>query len=194
MLDRQTALRSILGDVSDHLVVTGLGNAANDLAALSGDSPSVFTMDGAMGAAVSMGLGLALARPERSVVVVTGDGELLMNLGSLATVAVQRPPNLTIICLDNGAYGLTGDQDTHTANGVVDLAGIATASGISEVVTITDGEGLAGLSPIGASGSTRFVLVKVARGNTPYPGLERNGDHLRVRFRAAVEQGLEVSR
>lgn len=192
MLDRQHVLTSLLGDARGHLVVTGLGNAANDLALLSGDSPAVFTMDGAMGAAVSVGLGLALARPERSVVVVTGDGELLMNVGALATVAVQQPPNLTVVCLDNQAYGLTGDQATHTADGVVDLAGIAGAAGIARVATVTNQEELTAVGPLAGAGRTTFVHVRVARGNTPYPELERNGDALRVRFRGAVEEGRTV--
>ena len=78
----------------------------------------------------------------------------------------------------------------------MDLAGIASAAGVGDVATVADEEGLASLSPVGAVGSTRFLLVKVARGNTPYPDLERNGDHLRMRFRAAVEQGrrTETSR
>ena len=117
VLQRRDVIAGLLGDTCDTLVVTGLGDAANDVAALTDQGANVFAMDGVMGAAVSVGLGLALAQPQRRVLVVTGDGELLMNVGALATVAVQRPANLGVLCLDNGSYELTGGQATHTAHG-----------------------------------------------------------------------------
>src|SRR5690348_17485491 len=89
-----------------------------------------------MGAACSMGLGLALARPDRRVLVITGDGELLMNVGALATIAVLNPANLGIVCVDNGHYGETGYQKSHTSLGV-DLEKIAQGSGIKMTRTVT---------------------------------------------------------
>ena len=99
-------------------MVAGLAGTAWELSALTHESPSLFGLGGAMGAAPMMGLGLALAQPKRRVLVATGDGELLMNVGALATIALQNPPNLTIICVDNGHYGETGNQDSHTGLGV----------------------------------------------------------------------------
>src|SRR5712691_5090934 len=128
-LDRRQAVPALIGRHEDFLIVTGLAGAAKDVAALTADGAHTFTMAGAMGAACMMGLGLALARPERRVLVVTGDGELLMNVGALATIAVMNPPNLAIVCVDNGHYGETGYQKSHTSLGV-DLEKIAAGAGI----------------------------------------------------------------
>src|SRR6202040_2977715 len=98
-----------------------------------------YTMAGAMGGACMIGLGLALARPDRRVLVVTGDGELLMNVGALATIAVVNPANLAIVCVDNGHYGETGYQKSHTSLGV-DLEKIAAGSGIKATRTIASRE------------------------------------------------------
>jgi thiamine pyrophosphate-dependent acetolactate synthase large subunit-like protein len=185
VLDRREALARLLGDASGHLVVTGLGNAANDMAHLTDQGDHVFTMDGAMGAAASVGLGLALAQPERRVAVVTGDGELLMNVGTLATIALQAPANLAVICLDNGVYGLTGGQATHTAHGT-DLAGMAAAAGFRHVLTIDRDEDLPAAEKLLAAGELAFLLLKVEPGNTAYPGLDRNGESLRLRFRRGL--------
>ena len=115
-----------LRDRNDLLVVAGLGAPNWDISA-AGDSPNNFPLWGAMGAAAMLGFGLAIAQPERRVLVITGDGEMLMSVGALATIAVQNPPNLTIAVLDNERFGETGMQKTHTAAGV-DLG--ATAGGI----------------------------------------------------------------
>jgi thiamine pyrophosphate-dependent acetolactate synthase large subunit-like protein len=183
-VDRQQAVAELLG-AADVLVVTGLGNAANDVAALTDQGDHVFAMDGAMGAAVSVGLGLALAQPTRRVVVVTGDGELLMNLGALATVAVQRPANLAVLCLDNGVYGLTGDQFTHTAHGA-DLAAMALAAGFPAATTVRDPADLGAARDLLHKDGLAFVRVVVAAGNTRYDALDRNGESIRLRFRRAL--------
>src|ERR671925_2246064 len=126
-LARRSAIARILADRGDMLVVTGLGSPTYDCAA-AGDHPLNFYLWGAMGSAVTVGLGLALAQPRRRVLVVTGDGEMLMGLGALATVAVKRPHNLAIVVIDNEHYGETGMQRSHTSLGV-DLAGIARVAG-----------------------------------------------------------------
>jgi len=90
-----------------------------------------------MGAAAMVGLGLAIARPERRVLVVTGDGEMLMGLGALATIGWQRPPNLAIAVFDNGHYGETGMQSSHTETAVA-LVAVAAACGIKETFDISD--------------------------------------------------------
>ena len=102
VLERRHAVSSLIGDPSDTLFISGLAGSKDDVLSVVGaDSTAAFTLSGAMGAAVAMGLGLALAQPDRKVVVVTGDGELLMNVGTLASVGVLNPPNLSIICVDN---------------------------------------------------------------------------------------------
>jgi len=184
-MPRREVVAGLLGDPADLLVVTGLGNAANDVAAYTNQAANVFAMDGAMGAAVGVGLGLALAQPDRRVVVVTGDGEVLMNVGTLATVGVQRPANLAIVCLDNGVYGLTGGQPTHTAHGV-DLAAIAAASGFPVVTTVSELGELAAAAPLVRAGGPAFILAKVAPGDTPFDALDRNGESIRLRFRRAL--------
>src|SRR5437868_10370575 len=129
VLDRREALPALIGRHEDFLIIGGLAGAARDVAALTRNGPNGYAMGGAMGGACMIGLGLALARPDRRVLIVTGDGELLMNVGALATIAVMNPPNLSIVCVDNGHYGETGYQKSHTSLGV-DLEKIAGGSGI----------------------------------------------------------------
>jgi thiamine pyrophosphate-dependent acetolactate synthase large subunit-like protein len=138
LLHRRDVVKELLRDRGDLLVIAGLGAPNWDVSA-AGDNPNNFPLWGAMGAASMMGLGLALAQPKRKVLVITGDGEMLMSIGALATIAVQRPPNLTIAVLDNERFGETGMQKTHTAAGV-DLAGMAVAAGIrtSRIVRTMD--------------------------------------------------------
>ena len=125
-LDRRAAMAALVADRGDDLlVVPGLGSTTWDLAA-AGDDPRNFYMWGAMGGTAMIGLGLALAQPARRVAVITGDGEMLMGLGSLATIGVQRPPNLAVIVFDNAVYGETGGQPSHTQSGI-DLVAVARA-------------------------------------------------------------------
>ena len=113
-LDRKEAVPALIGDPDDFLFVARLAGTAKDVGTLTQGKANAYMLAGAMGSALAMGLGLALAQPEKRVLVVTGDGELLMGLGSLATVAAMAPPNLAILCVDNGHYGETGYQITHT--------------------------------------------------------------------------------
>lgn len=186
VLDRRQAVPALIGDHHNFLIVTGLAGTAKDVAALSDDGAHVFTMAGAMGAAVSVGLGLALAAPDRRVLVVTGDGELLMNVGALATVAVMRPPNLAVVCVDNGHYGETGGQRSHTSLGA-DLEAIAAASGIAATRSVSDEIEIPAASKLlRESNGPVFVLLKVRPGDPP--AYKRNMDPAacRVRFRAAL--------
>lgn len=185
-LDRREAVPALVGDHRDFLIVTGLAGTAKDIAALSDDGDNVFTMAGAMGASVSIGLGLALARPDRRVLVVTGDGELLMNVGALATVAVTRPPNLAVVCVDNGHYGETGGQRSHTSLGV-DLEAIAAGAGISSTRTVSEQSQIASASKLlRSSNGPVFVVLKVTPGDPP--AYKRNMDPAacRLRFRNAL--------
>src|SRR5580693_4694077 len=123
MIDRRDLVRQLLIDRGDLLVVPGLGSATYDVAA-AGDNPLNFYLWGAMGGTAMIGLGLALAQPQRRVAVLTGDGDMLMGLGSLATIGVKQPNNLSIVVLDNAHYGETGMQASHTKAGI-DLVAIA---------------------------------------------------------------------
>jgi thiamine pyrophosphate-dependent acetolactate synthase large subunit-like protein len=134
-LGRREAVAALLKDRGDLLVVSGLGSPSYDVHA-AGDQPGNFYLWGAMGGAALVGLGLALARPDRKVAVVTGDGEQLMGLGGLATIGVARPRNLTIVVIDNGRYGETGMQVSHTGLDL-DLSRIAAACGFGDVRTVS---------------------------------------------------------
>lgn len=137
-LDRRALVAALVARRGSALLLAGLGSPAWDLAA-AGDHPQHVHLWGGMGGAFAMGLGLALARPNRRVVVLTGDGEALMGLASLATIAAQKTRNLALLVLDNGAYGETGGQPTATAAGV-DLAAIAVAAGFPTTLRLESPE------------------------------------------------------
>ena len=177
-MKRRDAVRELLSDRRDLLVVAGLGSTAWDCTA-AGDSPLTFPMWGAMGQAAMMGLGLALAQPQRRVLVITGDGEALMGLGALATIGVQQPANLTVVVIDNERYGETGMQQTHTAHGV-DLAGVARACGLK----VVDWEKLREAIHKGPGPS--FAVVKVEAEKIPLVLPPREGALLKARFRRAL--------
>ncbi len=139
-LDRREAVAALLRDRGDLLVVCGLGSPTYDVHH-AGDTDANYYLWGAMGGAALVGLGLAQARPDRSVLVVTGDGEQLMGLGGLATIGIARPANLAIVVIDNGRYGETGMQKSHTGHGL-DLAQIAASCGFAEARQITDMAGV----------------------------------------------------
>jgi len=183
-LDRRAAVAALLRDRGALLVVTGLGSPSYDVHA-AGDSDANYYLWGAMGGAALLGLGLAQARPERTVLVVTGDGEQLMGLGGLATIAVARPRNLVIAVLDNGRYGETGMQESHTGRGV-DLAQVATACGFAEVLTIADLAAVEAARTALHAPATgpRFLLLKVGPENPPRSLPPRDAVHLKNRLRA----------
>ncbi|MGE4045339.1 MAG: thiamine pyrophosphate-dependent enzyme [Acetobacteraceae bacterium] len=186
VLDRRQAVPALIDRPSDFLIVTGLAGTAQELSAMTDCSPGVFALGGAMGAALAMGLGLALARPNRRVLTVTGDGELLMNIGTLATIALQNPRNHAIICVDNGHYGETGNQESHTGLGVR-LDTIAAGSGIPSVHVInSDADMAEGRRLIREGDGPVFILLRVKEG--PPNKVRRNlVPHLeRDKFRAAL--------
>jgi thiamine pyrophosphate-dependent acetolactate synthase large subunit-like protein len=184
-LPRREVVATLLADRGGLLVVAGLGAPAWDCAA-AGDHPLTFPLWGAMGLAAMTGLGLALARPDHAVLVVTGDGEMLMGLGSLATIGVQAPSNLTVVVLDNERYGETGMQPTHTAYGV-DLAAVARACGIGATSTVRDRGALAELrSDVHRGGGPRFAVVKVSVEGLPLVVPPSDGTLLRTRFAEAL--------
>jgi thiamine pyrophosphate-dependent acetolactate synthase large subunit-like protein len=184
-LDRRAAMRALLENRGDLLLVTGLGSTTWDAAAV-GDDDRNFYLWGAMGAAAMVGLGLALARPDRRVLVVTGDGEMLMGLGSLATIGVQRPPNLAIAVFDNGRYGETGMQASHT-DSAVNLTGVARACGIEQVCDITDEATLQRFAELVHSAETTlFARVAIRAEDAPRVLPPRDGVVLKTRFRCGI--------
>jgi thiamine pyrophosphate-dependent acetolactate synthase large subunit-like protein len=184
-LARRSAIARILANRGDMLVVTGLGSPTYDCAAV-GDHPLNFYLWGAMGSAVTVGLGLALAQPKRRVLVITGDGEMLMGLGGLATAAVKRPDNLAILVIDNEHYGETGMQPTHTGT-AVDLAGDALACGFRQTATIREaGELGDAVRVLRAAKGPVLVVLKVSATRDPLVLPPWDGAFLKSRFRQAL--------
>ena len=184
-LERRTVVRTLLADRGDLMVIAGLGAPAWD-ATDAGDHPLNFPLWGGMGGATSIGLGLALAQPDRRVLVLTGDGEMLMGLGSLATVGVRQPRNLAVVVLDNEHYGETGMQPSHTAFGI-DLAAAAKACGFAASSLVTTMQQVAALrADIHAPEGPLFAQIKIAADKLPLVLPPRDGTHLKNRFREAL--------
>ena len=186
LLDRRQVVSSLLADRKDAIVVGGLGASTYDIAA-AGDHDRNLYLWGAMGGAVTMGLGLALAQPKLPVVVITGDGEMLMGMGSLATVGLQKPGNLSIIVLDNESYGETGGQVSHTG-AAADLVGVARACGIADSRTL---ETLADIKALAArlqdvSAGPRFANVKIDKANLERVLSNRDGSFILNRLRGSL--------
>jgi len=184
-LRRRAVAAALLEDRGDLLVVSGLGAPSWDVTA-AGDHPTTFPLWGAMGGAAMMGLGLALAQPDRRVLVVTGDGEMLMGLGSLATIGLKRPANLAVAVLDNERYGETGMQATHTA-GAADLAAVAKDLGMAVTGTVANQATFEEALPLirRAKGPV-FYTIKVQAEVPPLFLPPKDGALLKNRFRAAL--------
>ena len=190
-LNRSDVMKRIMDVRNNALVITGLGSPVWDLAA-SDHRPENFYSWGGMGCAISMCLGCALAQSGKKVWVITGDGEALMGLGSLATVAAQRPTNLAIIVLDNEHYGETGMQRTHTSYGT-DIAAIAAGAGIPKTMTVNDEKTLKGLTT--ALSSSLLPMVAVVKVTASKPNLvlpSRDGVYIKNQFRQAVLGATEA--
>jgi thiamine pyrophosphate-dependent acetolactate synthase large subunit-like protein len=185
-LERRAAMATLLAGRDDNLlVVPGLGSTAWDAAA-AGDNDLNFYLWGAMGGAAMIGLGLALAQPRRRVAVITGDGEMLMGLGSLATIGIQKPRNLAVIVFDNGVYGETGMQPSHTQSGV-DLIAVARACGFATCLDVREEDALADIAQrLKTFKETLFARVLIAAEEPPRVLPLRDGVALKERFRAAL--------
>jgi thiamine pyrophosphate-dependent acetolactate synthase large subunit-like protein len=186
LLDRRAVVKSLLADRKGAIAVGGLGASTYDIAA-AGDHDRNFYLWGAMGGAVMIGLGLALAQPKLPVVVITGDGEMLMGLGSLATVGLQKPGNLSIVVLDNEAYGETGGQMSHTAS-AANLVGVAKACGIADARTL---ETMAEIEAFASSlqdvsAGPRFASVKIDAANLERVLSNRDGMFVLTRLRGSL--------
>jgi thiamine pyrophosphate-dependent acetolactate synthase large subunit-like protein len=188
LLDRRAVVSSLLKNRNGAIAVGGLGASTYDIAA-AGDHDRNFYLWGAMGGAVMIGLGLALAQPKLPVVVITGDGEMLMGMGSLATVGAQRPANLSIIVLDNEAYGETGGQVSHTAASA-DLVGVAKACGIADSRAITTMVEVEAFAPSlqDVTSGPRFASVKIDGANLERVLSSRDGTFIINRIRGSLGQ------
>jgi thiamine pyrophosphate-dependent acetolactate synthase large subunit-like protein len=186
LLERRGVVSALLAQRKDAIVVGGLGASTYDIAA-AGDHDRNFYLWGAMGGAVMIGLGIALAQPKLPVLVITGDGEMLMGMGSLATVGLQKPGNLTILVLDNERYGETGGQTSHTA-AAADLVGVARSCGIGDaraITTMAEVEAFAS-SLQNVSAGPRFVSVKIDGANLERALSNRDGTFIVNRIRGAL--------
>lgn len=183
---RRDVVERLLDNRGELLVVAGLGSPNWDVTA-AGDTPLNFPMWGAMGGAAMVGLGLALAQPDRRVLVITGDGEMLMGLGSLATIGAQAPKKLVIVVCDNERYGETGMQITHTALGT-ELSAVAAACGFAMTRDVRDEAGLEAVRPLilHAEDGPVFITVKVRAEALPFVMPPKDGAYLKDRFRIAL--------
>ena len=184
-LERRSVVRALLEDRGEMLAIGGLGAPAWDITA-AGDTPQNLPLWGGMGGAAVMGLGLALAQPTKPVLVITGDGEMLMGVGSLATIATKQPRNLFIVVLDNEHYGETGMQETATRHGV-NLAGMAKAAGIADSRKVTTPEEVLALrAAIHAGHGPIFAQVKIDAASLPLVLPPREASILQARMREAI--------
>jgi thiamine pyrophosphate-dependent acetolactate synthase large subunit-like protein len=190
-LNRREAVKTLLVDRGDLLVVTGLGSSSYDVFD-AGEHPGNFYLWGAMGGAAMVGLGLALAQPNRPVVVITGDGEQLMGIGGLLTIAAKKPANLTVVVLDNGHFGETGMQVSHCGLGAR-LDVIAAGAGLRSVTEITDIKGITEFRTKlqGIDDGPRFARICIASGHLERALPPRDGVFLKNRFRENL--GLPVA-
>jgi thiamine pyrophosphate-dependent acetolactate synthase large subunit-like protein len=184
-LNRREVVAALLADRGDLLVVAGLGATAWDVASVE-DHPLDFPLWGAMGGAAMIGLGLALAQPSRKVLVITGDGEMLMGMGSLATIAAARPCNLRIVVIDNESYAETGRQRTFTAFGA-DIAAIALACGFPHARTVRETEEIEPLrADVHQLDDLFLAVIKVSLTDDPRALPPRDGAYLKNRMRGAL--------
>ena len=187
-IDRTRAIARILSGRQDQLIVTGLGEPCTDVGRLE-DRALNFYVGGAMGMAAPVGLALAIAQPARAVVVRTGDAELMMNIGVLATIGVQQPRNLSVIVMDNEEFGETGRQRSHTGLGV-DIAGIAKACGIADAFTVLEEGGVDGIAArTNAMTGPYLAVIKIKPGKAegkPFAKGIRSGEAVKATFRQAL--------
>ena len=195
-LRRRPLVRQLLIDADDDLlVIAGLGSPNWDITE-AGDRPLNMPLWGAMGAPVAMGLGLALAQPAKRVLVITGDGDMLMSLGSLATVATQQPENLAIVVLDNEKFGETGNQATHTSprnigptdsGAGADLSMIARGCGIADSATVREpGHVAQFVKDVRSKKGPIFRVAKVMVEKLEFVMPPQDGAYLKDRFRRAL--------
>lgn len=184
-LDREWVAKKFVSDPGEMLVVCGIGKSSSNVAR-AGDRALNFYVMGAMGCAAGVGLGLALAQPQRSVLVVTGDAELMMNVGMLATIGVKQPANLSIVVMDNEEFGETGQQTSHTAYGV-DIAAIALGCRFAGAVTVREEAEVAAAAIRARKMNGPFLVVaKIRLGRSQTCIVTKSGEEQKIRFRRAL--------
>ena len=185
-LPRATAVPKLIGNPDDFLIVAGLAGPAKDIGALTKEAPNTFLFGGAMGGALPTALGLALAQPDKRVLCVTGDGDLLMSMSTLATIGALKPANLAVVCVDNALYQETGGQDSHTAMGV-DLAKIAAGAGFGATRDVSREDQLEEAGQIlRQTNGPAFVLLRVDASPPPKYGRNWQASETKVAFRKAL--------
>ena len=176
---RREAIADIIRCIDDEIVVCNIGFPSRELYDIK-DRERNFYMIGSMGLASSIGLGLALAKPNEDIVVIDGDGSLLMNMGSLATVFANNPKNLTWILIDNGAYGSTGNQDTYAQ--VLDLVEVAKGIGFKNSYNFKDID----LKEIIKSDDASFIVYDTEAGNSEAPIIDLDPVAIKNRFMNSI--------
>jgi thiamine pyrophosphate-dependent acetolactate synthase large subunit-like protein len=188
VMNRFELTKRVVGQLKrEEAVIGGIGNANFDLWA-SGQRPQNFYMLGSMGLAVPIAFGVAIAQPQRHVIALEGDGSLLMQLGCLATIAMQAPKNLTIVVWDNGVYQITGGQPTASSS-TANIVGIAHACGIANSAWATDEEDFERLVTQALNGGPSLIAARI----DDKPGVATT-DRDPARIRATFMQGLGVKR
>lgn len=177
---RYEAIKDIMKSIEDELVVCNIGFPSRELYEIN-DRDENFYMIGSMGLASSIGFGLALARPDKDVVVIDGDGSLLMNMGSLVTIFASNPRNLTLIVIDNGAYGSTGNQDTYAQ--LIDFVDIAKSVGFKNSYDFNDID----LRQVIESDDASFIVYKTEAGNSTAPIIDLTPIEIKKRFMEAIK-------
>jgi len=184
ILDRKKAIPKLIANPENFLIISGLAGPAKDIGFLTKESPNTFLFGGAMGGAIPTALGLALSRPKEKILCVSGDGDTLMSMGSLATIGIMKPKNLTVLCVDNSSYLETGGQKSHTGLGV-DLEVVAKGSGFSLTKTIQNEKELLEGRELLLSNSKcpLFILLKVNQSNPPQYSRNWNASQEKDKFR-----------
>jgi thiamine pyrophosphate-dependent acetolactate synthase large subunit-like protein len=191
-MTRRDATQVVARLIGDDPVVASLGHPAYDLFAVADRAANFYTW-GSMGLASSIGLGLALARPQRRVVVLDGDGSLLMNLGSLATIGWTRPANLILVVWDNGLYGTTGGQASATAHGA-DLAESAKALGVTGAVTVRTTAELEAAFEQARTAAGPWVIVAKVEESAPTAKPPLDCVYIKLRFMNAIGSPEDATR
>ena len=176
---RREAIQDIIKNIRDEIVICNIGFPSRELYDIK-DRKENFYMIGSMGLASSIGFGLALSKPDKDIIVIDGDGSLLMNMGSLVTIFAHNPSNLTWIVIDNGAYGSTGNQDTYAQ--AIDLCEIAKSVGFKNSFKFEDID----LADIMKSENASFIVYKTEPGNSSAPIIDLTPVEIKNRFMKAI--------
>lgn len=185
IMKRFDAIRKIVDSLDKEIIVCNIGAPSRELFTIK-DRNENFYMLGSMGLASSIAFGIAIAKPSKQVWCIDGDGSLLMNLGSLSTIANNQPRNLTLIVIDNGSYGSTGDQKTYTSD-KTRLEIIAKGAGFDSITVINNEERIIPtLTDLGIG--CHFVKINVLPGNAQVENIPLNPEDIKERFMTSISK------